>query len=172
MNNENLFWKVISIIVVLLTAVVPAYVAYDLHSFGPVPEKHIQLEQWPPINALRDISPGGIKIKLTLDDKFINNLFTSQATIRNIGNAPVLPSDYKEKLNVTVNDPWQIVNVSNTFSNGFVQFHWKKVNNTKFEAEPALLNPGDIVMTTLYITNTKLGSISTSEKPSEAHITW
>jgi hypothetical protein len=172
MSDESLFWKVLSLVVILLTAFVPAYVAYDLYSRGPSPEKHIELERVPTIDALRDISQEGIRVKLTLNEQPIDNLSISSATIKNAGSVPVLPIDYHEKLSVSVNEPWKIINVNNSYPKHFVQLHWKRVNDTKFEAEPALLNPGDIVSTKVYLTNTKFGAISILDKASEPQVTW
>jgi len=174
MSAESGFWKVITLMVILLTAVIPAYVAYDLYSRGsaPAPEKRVELLRLPPLNALWDISTEGNKVKLTLNEQPLDNLFTVQAMIKNMGSVPILPSDYYEKLSVSVQEPWKIVNVDNSFSKAFVQLHWKRVDDAKFEAEPALLNPGDIVYTKVYVTNTKLGSFSALEKSNEPQVAW
>ncbi|MFI5329704.1 MAG: hypothetical protein ACHQ2F_01520 [Desulfobaccales bacterium] len=172
MSAESVFWKVLTLMVGLLTAAIPAYVAYDLYSRGPAIEKRVQLQRLPPINALWNISTEGTNVKLTVNNQPLDNLFTVQAIITNIGSIPILPIDYYKKLSVSIQKPWKILNVDNSYPNALVKLHWKRVDNTKFEAEPALLNPGDYVIPKIYITNTELGTISALDKIEEPQITW
>jgi len=165
--SETKLWNTLTIIVALLTAVVPAYVTYDLYGRGPTPEKRIELNKFLTINPMSDLSILGDKIALSLkvEDQVINNLLIKKALLRNIGSSPVLPSDYYENLSINVETPWKIVAVEN--SRDFAQspvLRWKRVSDTRFEAAPALLNPGDVVSTNVYLTDVSSPGIFTKGK--------
>jgi hypothetical protein len=175
MSAEDRPWQVLSVVVVLLTAAVPAYVAYDIYSRGPAPEKRVELTRIGPIDPMKDLSALGNRVTLSLkvENQVMDNLVIAKAFLRNIGAVPILPSDYHEKLSITVNKPWKIVAVEN--SHDFfqaIELRWKRIANDKFEAEPALLNPGDNVSTNVYLTNTRFASASATEKQPEARVEW
>lgn len=164
-------WKVIGIIVTLATAATPLYVAYDLWGRGTTPEKQVDLSQFDGINPLRDLSPlgGRASLKFHIDNQTTSSLIISQAYLKNVGKSPIIPADYIEPLTVSVKSPWKIVAVANSADfSSFVQLHWTRVDETKFKAEPSLLNPGDQVATYVYVTNSQTSSTKdelTSEKP-------
>jgi hypothetical protein len=67
-----------------------------------------------------------------------------------------LPTDFYENLSVTVDRPWKIIAVENKeFLSPEIRLRWKRVNDTRFEAEPVLLNPGDRVDPVVYLTDTE-----------------
>jgi hypothetical protein len=72
-----------------------------------------------------------------------------------------------------VQPPWKIVAVESAknFPQG-VEFKWNKVSDTKFEAEPALLNPQDVVSTHVYLTNTKYDVTSNPKEPVDVNVEW
>jgi hypothetical protein len=173
MSNDSVIWKLLTLLVGVLTVVGPAYVAYDLYDRGSAPAKRVQLQQVQPINPLRDLSALGNKATLSLnvEDQHINNLLIAQSFISNTGRSPVLPTDYYEPLRVTVPFPWMIVAVENNNSL-LVQLHWHRVSDTVFEAEPSLLNSGDNVSTIIYLTNTQFDPHSTRKDESSPQIKW
>jgi len=59
MSAENRLWQVLSIVVALLTAAVPAYVSYDVYRRGPAPEKRVELIRMPLIDPMGDLSALG-----------------------------------------------------------------------------------------------------------------
>lgn len=103
----------------------------------------------------------------------IDNIVVVKAWLRNVGRAPILPSDYHENISVNVKKPWRIVAVENAndLFRG-VEFRWKRVSDIRFEAAPSLLNPGDSVSTNIYLTNTQFDKESGSDKPSEVNVEW
>jgi len=124
---------------------------------------------------MHDLSALGDRVSLSLkiEDKVMNNLVIAKAILRNVGAVPIVPSDYHEKLSVNVGKPWRIVSVenSNEFYRG-VQLRWRRVSDTRFEAEAALLTPGDIVSTNVYLTNTQFTGASSPEKQPDATVEW
>jgi hypothetical protein len=172
MSGESTSWKVLALLVGSLTAAIPAYVAYDIWGRGAAPEKRVELRRVPPINPLGDLSSLGDRVTLALKmkDQTLNNIFIAQASLHNVGSAPVLPADYIERLRVSVSRPWKIVTVENSYS-WTVQLRWKRVNDNRFEAEPALLNPGDLVWAHVYLTNTTVADTRGKDAP-EPQVEW
>lgn len=173
MNFTQIAWKLVGLLAMLATAAVPVYVAYDLWSRGPAPEKKVELNRLTPIDPLRDLSSLGERVSLSLqvEHQTINNLVIAQAFIENVGKTPILPSDYTQPLSVSVKTPWKIVAVANSkpFSSASVQLRWKRVDDFTFEAEPALLNPTDRIATYIYLTNSRptVGEGSSSDPKPE-----
>lgn len=171
MNVRDVVWNAIGTLVAVVTAIAPVYVAYDLWGRGTTPEKIVELKKFDAINPLADMSPLGERSHLTLqvEDRKIDNLLIAQAMLQNTGKSPILPSDYVQPLTVAVKSPWKIVAVvSSATSSAYVQMRWKRVDETRFEAEPALLNPSDLTWTYVYLTNSdpsKLGSLTGATKP-------
>ncbi len=174
MTTENRFWQMVLIFVGLLTAFVPAYVSYDLYGRGAIPERRIELNQMSVINPLRDLSGLGGKVSLLIrsQTESIDNIVIAKAYLRNVGRTPIVPTDYYEKISVNVKKPWKILAVGSDEPFREVEFKWNRVSDNRFEAVPALLNPGDTVSTMVYLTNTEHGRLSPPEKPEEPNVEW
>jgi hypothetical protein len=173
MSADSVVWKLLTLVVGALTAAAPVYVAYDLYNRGSAPEKLVELRRLPPINPLSDLSPLGDRATLSLkvENQSIDNLVIVESIMRNIGNSPILPSDYHGPLMVSVSSPWKIVAVGNQ-TDFPVRLHWTRVSDTVFEAQPALLNPDDAVATMVYVTNKKFDPFSTDLDQSEPWVEW
>lgn len=178
MSAARGFWKIsleglLLIFATLVPCVVTSYIAYDVLARGPFPAKRIELTQLQAINPLSDLSALGERATLSLqvENQTIDDLLISQAYLQNVGDAPIVESDYHENISVTVNEPWKIVAVENPHS-WYVQLRWKRISNTKWEAEPALLNPGDHVAAVIYLTNTQPGGSSGSGEADKPSVHW
>ena len=178
MNDESAAWKILTLVVGLLTAAVPAYVAYDIYGRGSILEKRVELFQLTPINPLQDLSVLGERASFVLkyQKQTFKNIVIVGAWITNKGGVPVLPTDFYENLRVTVEKPWKIVAVENRggFSPG-IRVRWKRVNDTRFEAEPMLLNGGDRIDPLVYLTDTEFSdaaSPSTTTGRKEPIVKW
>jgi hypothetical protein len=135
--SEYTIWKIIGLAVALLTIAVPAYIPYDLYGRGPSPEKRLEISDGLSSDVLAALS--GIRdrstISITVEDATYNNLIIVQTPFGNIGDVPVLPSDYHKKLSVSVDPPWKIVTVENdSFFRQGVVFDWERITDTRFEA--------------------------------------
>jgi hypothetical protein len=73
MSGESTPWKILPVVVALLTMAVPAYVAYDIYGRGPIPEKRVELFQLTTINPLQDLSVLGERASFVL--KYQNQIF-------------------------------------------------------------------------------------------------
>jgi hypothetical protein len=175
MGSESTPWKVAELVALLLTVAVPAFVAYDLHTPPPDPEKRLELTTFGGINPLRDLSALGdpATISVIVENQTFNNLVIVEAIFSNAGEVPILPSEYHKNLSVSVNEPWNIVAVENEgrFFTG-VPVSWKRINDKSFEAEPALLNSGDRVLARVYLTNTEFAGGLASEETPEPEVEW
>jgi hypothetical protein len=173
MNHENRVWNILGLIVGLLTAAVPAYVAYDVYGRGPIPEKQVELFQLMTINPLQDLSVLGQDANFVLkyQNQTFKNLVITNAWITNKGRSPILPGDFYEHLSVSVDKPWKIIAVEDKgiMSPG-IRLHWKRVTDTRFEADPTLLNPGDRLDPVVYMTNTDLTDVAPAR--SEPALRW
>jgi hypothetical protein len=174
MNNENRFWQIIIILVGLITAFVPAYVSYDLYGGGELPERKIELNKMPVIDPLSDLSGIGdtVSLQIRSQTESIDNIVIAKAYLKNVGRTPILPSDYYEKISVNVKKPWKILAVGSDDLIRDIEFKWNRVSDEQFEAVPALLNPGDMVSTNVYITNTEHRKLQTHEKGAKPEVEW
>jgi hypothetical protein len=175
MSNDSTGWKIVGLLVALLTLAVPTYVAYDQFDRGPSAEKRVQLSRLGLIDPLRDLSGLGDKVALSLkvEDEILDNIVVVQALFSNIGQAPIVPSDYHENLSVTVSDPWKIIEVEtrSRMLTKTIPLRWQRISDTRFEAEPALLNPGDTTFAAVYLTDTDPSSTTVQDRP-EPKVEW
>lgn len=166
MNADRWISIILTVVVSLITAAVPAYVAYDLWGRGSIPEKRVQLMRYSNIHPLRDLSALGdrVSIYIKVEDQTFDNLVIARAYLLNAGSSPILPSDFFENLSINVETPWKIVAVENGGFFRGVTLKWKRISDTRFEAAPALLNPGDSVPVTIYLTDTRKSGIAKTDK--------
>lgn len=165
LEKRLLLWA--GIVVPLASIALPIYVSYELHRRGPIPEKKIVLTKRAESDVMSTLSlfAGKARISLQMENENINNLVISDAMLKNAGTSPILPKDYYENISVNVKKPWKILAVEDKYG---ISFKWKKMSDSKFEAEPALLNPGDTVYTSVYVTNTQIkkgSALSTKDRP-------
>jgi hypothetical protein len=113
--------------VAIVTAAAPIYVAYDTLSKGSIPPKKVELWDGFKFNPLTDLAVLGdhIPVKISIGDETIDNLVIANTTIRNVGQAPILPIDYFENLSVSVKEPYKILAVES--GPGPVRFSWSRV---------------------------------------------
>jgi hypothetical protein len=184
MSANGTPWKISGILLPIISTAlllaVPAHTAYDLWGRGPIPEKQVELVQDPPISLTSSASLVGERaiLSLTVGGNTYDNVEVATAYLQNVGSSPILPTDYYEKLSVTVDPPWKMIGVDNRRSaHDDIPLTWNRVSDTKFEAEPTLLNPGDHIAALVYLTNTQstsaAGASNGTSKPSlkwSAHI--
>jgi len=129
---------------------------------------------------MRDLSILGDRVTLSvrIEEETLDNLVIARTALQNVGTTPILPTDYHQNISVNVLKPWKIIAVENSqhFSvsqRQNVEFKWKRVNDIRFEADPALLNPGDTVVTHVYLTNTQFEGIAKiPEADRQVHVEW
>jgi len=177
MKDESLFWKVFNILVVIIMGLGTAYAAYysanDIWARGPAPEKKVEMSTITFIHPMRDLAQlsDHVSMNIQVGDQSIHNLVIGYSSIRNIGASPIEPKDYTEPLTVRVHKPWKIIAVEDVKSSN-IQFHWKRIDDNKFEANPILLNPADSIATYVYVTNTDSLGVEMENKNLEPKIEW
>ena len=170
MNTETRVWSLVGVVIAVITMAVPVWVTYDIYGRGDLPEKQVELHKIGPINPLSDLSPlaKGTKLELTIGNQIYDNFVIEQFYIKNTGKSPIIPSDFFENLRVSVKKPWTIVAIKNRFiSNEPISLEWQRLTPATFEAKPFLLNPGDNIGQTVYLTN-----LDTSDSPESTRIKY
>ncbi len=165
----------VAIIWALVQLITTTYVQYDLHRKGQEPERRLKITHTTLSSVLSDIKPLSLNgdVALQFGDKRLTNLFVSNATIFNPGKTPIEVSNIETPLSVEVGHPWEIIAVSNTDQyDSNVNLVWQRINTQKFFAKPALLNPKDITSITLYLSNEKIPSFSSTISIDEPKIVW
>jgi hypothetical protein len=174
-KGTQLLLGCLGLVVSAIGVAVPAYIAYDLYGTGPSAERRLELERGiklNPIGAFSDFA-GKAQVSIAFEGRPLRNLFVERDILRNTGRVPILPSDYVEKLTVSTQTPWTILDVDGSLKPpGNVVLHWKRKSDTSFEAEPALLNPGDTVSTDIYLTSLQDVSGSDVKQTLEPAAKW
>jgi hypothetical protein len=157
MSAESTFWKILPPVVALVTGLAPIYATYDVLRRGPVPERQVELNRFIAVNPLDDLSPlaSRVRLLLTIGDQTFDNIVIATISLKNTGNVPILPSDILEPISVNVSAPWRIIAVEDSRFQGELRFKWKRISDHRYEAIPALLNPGDFTAYTVYVTDTR-----------------
>src|SRR3954447_14057725 len=97
---ENRIYQVSNIIAVLITAVVPLWVAFTTPS--PFSEKRLQVS-FPIISDITSVISSSknrekINISMKINDELISNLVLVICRITNTGDIAIIPSDFYENL--------------------------------------------------------------------------
>ncbi len=149
-------------LVVAVTALfsgwVIAMVAVKTFARGPQPEKHLYSQTINSPNALDDLRQAHEVVTYSVVDakgNTLENMYSLVVTLKNIGTAPILATDFFGKVRLTTKDPWVILTINGVSQTGAPSFTWHKLDNTTFEAEPVLINPGDEFTNVVYMTSTK-----------------
>jgi hypothetical protein len=175
-DKETKIWNFLTIIITLITCGTPIFVVYDLYDRGTIPQKQIELGQTMGlgINPLYDLNlkSANVDFKLIVDDQIYDNVIIKNLSFRNSGKAPVVPTDYCEPITVTVGVPWKIIAIESAPLYDFVpmKMKWHRINDQMFEAEPALINPGDFIVQNVYLTNTKYDKSQKAAYSSEVNL--
>lgn len=162
MNNESRLWNVLDLLAVIFAAVISAGIGW-YSTIRPV-EKNLEANQVFATNLIPalDVLGDRLSLSMSFDQRPVKNLISATMVLTNIGGFPIVPSDFYEPLSINVNKPWSILGV--VANDPPVSSKWHRVNDQKFEAEGALINPGDDVRVNVYLTNTEI------QNPSRAQI--
>jgi hypothetical protein len=143
-------------IIALGTGAVGANVAYQTFNRGSIPTKHLSAWNGSATDILDDLRNASDAVTTSVVDakgNKIDNLYSANISLVNNGNAPILPADYDGKVRLTIREPWSIITIKSLSDFGAPQFLWQKVSNTEFNANPILINPGDLISLNLYLTS-------------------
>ncbi|MDE2259752.1 MAG: hypothetical protein KGK17_05440 [Betaproteobacteria bacterium] len=136
------------------------FVGWHSYERGQDSPKNVGIRFSDPQQPLYDINRigGNVSFELKDNERPITNLVSIQTKFANTGTSAIRPSDYAENLSITVNSPWKIIAIENPAQNfqNIVHVEWRKISSNKFEAQPILLNPGELIYAEVFCTNPTL----------------
>lgn len=164
-NGGSAAWlaptNLIALLAVIVTVILGATTikaTYDLYDKGATPPKSLKATYRSAVDPLTDLRRASDQFTVTVESgrEQLDNLQLRQAILVNDGKSPILPSDIVEPLSIRTKAPWRIVSVVDATgeSSSAVQLQWERVSSTEFRAAKALLNPGDYIALTIYLTDT------------------
>ena len=169
MKIESRVWKILNLLAILLTVVVPAYVAW----YGPstATEKRLEWDKPFAVDFATGLKPLGDRLLLSIsvDSEKIKNIASSTMTLTNTGTVAVTPHDIYDNISINATKPWKILSI--VANDAPVSSDWHRVNDQKFEAKKLLLNPGDSIKVNVYLTNTEIDQPS-QEQTNNIGLSW
>jgi hypothetical protein len=93
-----------------------------------------------------------ISISAKIGNKKFDNIFIETAILKNIGRTPIRPEDTYAPLGLKVNAPWQIITIDGFSGGENVIATWSRVKDDEFRTNKILLNPGEQIWATIYLT--------------------
>ncbi len=155
---EDRVWKIIALLVAILTLSIPVAVSVQHFDFGGKPPKSVLLGTIGPIDPLRDLDglSGDTNLNLSIADRTFDNVVIWRFSLENLAIAPITADEFSVPLQVSVEPPWEIIAIKKSdYDIGPIDLKWIRINSTRMEAMPFLLNPGDKFRQTVYLTATK-----------------
>ncbi|MGR5550775.1 hypothetical protein [Vibrio sp. DNB22_12_1] len=151
---SNIF-KGIAIFVSVISLVVTIYVSYDIYHKETT--KVLEIKELFTSNPSSSLSGIGDKLKLTINGEAVKNLHIVKFLLRNAGESAILPSDFHEKITVSVTEPWKVIGIVNddSFPQNF-DLMWNEVSDTTYAIEPILINPNDRISFSVYLSGESL----------------
>lgn len=170
-NKTGLLIAVFGVAATLISAVIAANALFQTSRWGNSPPKHLSAGYIGPIDPLSDLNgPGSaLDIKIKSGSRDVKNLRFVSITLKNDGQSPILPSDMSEPLSIVSDDQWSIVAISNHVSSDGPTLKWHTISDQQDQSDPILLNPGDSVWLTVYLSWKGNGEIP---QPDKAPIHW
>ncbi len=154
MKNEHRLWNVLNLLAIFSTAVVPAMMTW--YYVGRPVEKTLVSDQVFATNLIPSLDVLGDRLSLSmaLDNIQVKNLISATMALTNEGSEAILPTDFYEPLTINVDRPWSVIAVVS--NDAPVSSKWHRINDQQFEADRTLINPGDSVRVSVYLTNTEI----------------
>lgn len=146
----------LNLIVALIAIGVTIILAVYTNSPGANAPKQLSAQFAGPTDPLSDLetSPADITVEMKSGGKPLQKIYLFQTSLKNTGTTPVLPGDFFGNIEITTSEPWAIVAVGNARRSGpqSLTVPWSKVSDVKVSAPPTLINPGDNLVVTVYVT--------------------
>lgn len=165
-------WQVISITIGLFALLVSTYVAYDIFKKSNTRKTFNIEERWA-FDPLYFGEKFEGRVKLTIDNEPVNSPIVYFYTITNDGNSSVLPSDFINPIQISIESPWKIhaVTSSNAYPDDLL-IEWTQVSTNTFELNPTLLNPGDRFDVLILVSNNTCDNCESTDCCSTPELTW
>jgi hypothetical protein len=170
-HKTGILIAIFGVAATLVSAVIAANAVFQTSRWGSSPPKHLSAAYIGPIDPLSDLNgPGStLDIKIKNGKRDVKNLRLVSVTLKNDGQTPILSNDMFEPLSLISDSPWNIVAVSNHALGDGPTLKWHTISEQQVQAEPLLLNPGDNIFLTIYLSWTGTGDIP---QPDKAPIHW
>ncbi|MBB5576354.1 MULTISPECIES: hypothetical protein [Rhizobium] len=140
----------------LITVGGAVWLGLYLQGRGPIPPKQLSAEYIGPSDPLQDLQNTGTNISVSISSggKPVPKIYIYRASLENTGHAPILPSDFFGDLKLSALPDWHIVAVGNSPWRGAqsVSVDWKRTSDNLYTASPTLLNSGDEIAISVYLT--------------------
>src|SRR5208282_5708923 len=161
-------------LVIAINGYIVATVAYGTYTRGPFPVKHLQSDQSYSSDVLEALRNAGraVDLQVRSGDVTLNNIYLSSITLTNTGGAPVLPSDFFGKIAIRTTPPWKLLTIGSSNGPRILSLDWSRLNDTEFQADPVLINPGDIISITVYMTRVDDKKGDQQEKVDKPPLQW
>lgn len=175
MKVQTFILNFATLIATLFSSAVFIYVTYDIFARGAIPPKTLELYRSATINPLKDLSALNGKESVTIEfgNESVNKIYIVKNTLKNVGESPIVPEDYHEPFRVSVGESWRILAVTSpwTAPHG-INFKWKRVSDSSFEASKELLNPNDLFSTNIYVISTQDEETKAKTEKREPEVKW
>ena len=150
-----------SLLITLVTGTLPLITSSTKSSVVETEAKAIDVSTQfiGPINPLLDLGDSGrlISISARVGTKQLDEIIIENAILKNTGTVPIRPEDTYEPLGLTVDSPWKIFAIVGL--PGYIPAAWHQVTDQEFRADKMLLNPGEQIWATLYLTRPNSSSV-------------
>lgn len=105
------------------------------------------------------------RLLLLIDDQEVESVRVYYYTIANSGKSAIHPNDFVEPIQVSTEEPWELLAVDTAWSNPpELEVSWRKATTNTFEMEPTLLNVGDTLQVAFFITSSERDNIDDYDK--------
>jgi len=92
------------------------------------------------------------RVTILIDDIEIEHLVVEVFQLENTGNSPIPPNNYIEPIQISVEEPWEILSIEIGDTNpSDLHVNWIKVDSNTYQLEPLLLNSQDSVEFLVYL---------------------
>lgn len=126
---------------------------------GPIPPKQLTAEYIGPIDPLTDLKNTGTNISVSVSngEQALPRIYIYHTSLTNTGNAPILPSDFFSDIKLSALPNWHIIAVGASPWRGSqsVSVDWKRISDNLYSSSPTLLNSGDEIALSVYLTTSE-----------------
>lgn len=152
LNLRDPIWQALGTIIGVAALVVSTVVAYDIYRRS-VQYTDLEIVKRVDFDPLRFGKAMEGRVALLVDGIAAESVVVYYYSITNIGQDPVLPDDYISPIQISVDDPWELLTVETESSTPpDLRVEWTRVTTNTFEMESVLLNPNDEIWVLLFMT--------------------
>ncbi|QND44660.1 hypothetical protein HB780_02440 (plasmid) [Rhizobium lusitanum] len=173
MNHQTI--QTTAAVVSLIVTIFAVVISTTFQSSGTNIPKKVEVEYTGPTDPLSDLKETKVDLNVSVssEGQNVDRLIFYQTSITNSSNVPILPSDFFGNMKLVSKQPWQIVAIGRSkyeLAHGVVA-SWARQSDNEFDSPPILLNPGEALNVTVYLTAPE-AIISAQKFDDPAPIAW